>query len=106
MNDFFHTTPGPDPERIYAYSKTTGDTLFSFATPDPDGDCQPRGLHWDGQYLWLIADRIGGNISLYKTLYKYSITGAGNPQITTSSNSIDFGNTVIGNIADRSFGNN
>ena len=104
VNDYFHTTPGPDPERIYAYSKTTGDTLFSFATPDPDGDCSPRGLHWDGQYLWLIADRIGGNISLYKTLYKYSITGAGNPQITTSSNSIDFGNTVIGNIADRSFG--
>ncbi|MBK8553797.1 MAG: hypothetical protein IPL53_23200 [Ignavibacteria bacterium] len=41
VNDFFHTTPGPDPERIYAYSKSTGDTLFSFATPDADGDCSP-----------------------------------------------------------------
>lgn len=101
VNDYFHTTPGPDPERIYAYSKTTGDTLFSFATPDPDGDCSPKGLHWDGEYLWLIADRIGNNVNLYKTLYKYSITGQGNPQITTSSNNLDFGNTIIGNISDR-----
>jgi hypothetical protein len=101
VNDYFHTTPFIDPERIYAYSRTTGDTLFSFPTPDPDGDCSPRGLHWDGEFLWLIADRIGNNINLYKTLYKYSVTGSGNPQITTSSNSLDFGNTIIGTSTDR-----
>ena len=101
VNDFFHTTPGPDPERIYAYRKSTGDTLFSFPTPDPDGDCNPRGLHWDGQFLWLIADRIGNNMFLHRTLYKYTLTGSGNPQIATNVNSIDFGNVLIGSNSDR-----
>ncbi|MDZ4713794.1 MAG: choice-of-anchor D domain-containing protein [bacterium] len=99
VNDLFQA----DAERIYAYSKATGDTLFSFPTPDPDGDCNPRGLYWDGQFLWLIADRIGNNMFLFKTLYKYSITGQGNPQITTSVNSMDFGNTVIGQTSPRAF---
>ncbi|MBL0106139.1 MAG: choice-of-anchor D domain-containing protein [Ignavibacteria bacterium] len=85
-----------DAERIYAYRKSAGDTLFSFPVPDPDGVCRPRGLHWDGQYLWLIADRIGNNVSLYKTLYKYAVTGQGSPQITVNPVSIDFGNTLIG----------
>ncbi len=97
VNDFFQG----DGERIYAYRKATGDTLFSFPTPDPDGDCNPRGMYWDGQYLWLIADRIGNNMFLYRTLYKYSMTGQGNPQITTNSNSLDFGNTIIGTNTDR-----
>lgn len=100
-NDYFHTTPFVDPERIYAYSRTTGDTLFSFPTPDPDGDCSPRGLYWDGQFLWLVADRVGNNMFLYRTLYKYSITGQGNPQITTSTAILDFGNTIIGTSTDR-----
>ncbi|HMS64485.1 MAG TPA: choice-of-anchor D domain-containing protein, partial [Ignavibacteria bacterium] len=90
-----------DPERIYAYRKAVGDTLFSFPVPDPDGVCRPRGMHWDGQFLWLIADRIGNNVNLYKTLYKYSLTGSGNPQITTSTNTIDYGNTIIGTSSDR-----
>ena len=91
-----------DAERIYGYRKSTGDTLFSFPVPDPDGVCRPRGLHWDGQYLWLIADRVGNNVNLFKTLYKYSLTGSGNPQITTNANSFDFGNTIIGTTTDRS----
>ncbi|MFZ1323517.1 MAG: choice-of-anchor D domain-containing protein [Ignavibacteria bacterium] len=103
VNDYFHTTPFVDQERIYAYSLSQRDTLFSFAAPDPDGNGNPRGLHWDGQFLWLIGDRIGGTISLYRTLYKYSITGAGNPQITTSVNSLDFGNTIVGTANDRAF---
>lgn len=90
-----------DAERIYGYRKATGDTLFSFPVPDPDGVCRPRSLHWDGQYLWLIADRVGNNVNLYKTLYKYSLTGAGNPVITTSTNALDFGSTIIGQSADR-----
>ena len=91
-----------DVERIYAYRKSTGDTLFSFPVPDPDGVCRPRGLHWDGQYLWLIADRAGNNVNLYKTLYKYSLTGSGNPVISTSANSLDFGSTIIGLSSERS----
>ncbi|MBK8553798.1 MAG: choice-of-anchor D domain-containing protein [Ignavibacteria bacterium] len=38
---------------------------------------------------------------LYRTLYKYSLTGQGNPQIATSTNSVDFGNTIIGSTNDR-----
>jgi hypothetical protein len=94
-NDYFHTTPFVDPERIYIYSRSTGDTLMSFPTPDPDGDCQPRGLHWDGQYLWLVADRIGNNQFLFRTLYKYDLAGQGNPQIAAPPQ-LNFGNTVIG----------
>lgn len=102
VNDYFHTTPFVDLERVYAYRKSTGDTLFSFPTPDPDGNCNPRGLHYDGRYLWLIAERVGGTASTFKALYKYDLTGVGNPQITTSVNQIEFGNTIIGTPNDRS----
>lgn len=90
-------------ERIYAYSKTAGDTIFSFPAPDPDGNCNPKGLYWDGEHLWLVAERIGNSSWVYKAIYKYAITGAGNPVITTSVNSIDFGNAIIGSPAARSF---
>ena len=92
VNDNFQS----DPERIYAYRKAVGDTLFSFAVPDPDGDCDPRGLYWDGSHLYLMAYRIGNNVQAYRTLYKYQISGQGSPQITTSVNTIDFGNIIIG----------
>jgi outer membrane protein assembly factor BamB len=85
-----------DPERIYAYRKAAGDTLFSFAVPDPDGDCDPHGLYWDGQNMWLVAQRIGNNVNVYRSLYKYIITGQGSPQITTSAANINFGNVIIG----------
>jgi len=83
----------PTPERIYAYSLTLGDTLFSFACPDPFGTNRPKGLHWDGQFLWLIADSIGGGYN--SALYKYDLTGQGNPIIVTSSSELNFGNVII-----------
>jgi hypothetical protein len=89
VNDFFNDGTF---ERIYAYRKAVGDTLFSF--PTPDGDCDPKGLYWDGQYLWLIADIVGG--SAPSVLYKYSLTGQGSPQIITSTSSINFGDVIIG----------
>ncbi len=85
-----------DPERIYAYRDAVGDTLFSFPAPDPDGDCDPRGLYWDGANLWLMAYRVGGTTGQFRTLYKYSLTGTGSPLITTSVSSVNFGNVVIG----------
>ena len=92
VNDNFQS----EPERIYAFRKAVGDTLFSFPAPDVDNDCDPRGLYWDGQYLWLMAFRIGNNISAYRTLYKYQVGGTGNPQITVNTSLIDFGNVVVG----------
>lgn len=101
VNDFFNDGT---PERIFAYRKAVGDTLFSFPSPDPDGDCNPRGLFWDGQYLWLNAERIGGAANAYRVLYKYSLTGAGSPQITTTTNLINFGNVIIGQTANQTLG--
>jgi len=90
-------------ERIYAISKTTKDSLFSFPAPDPDGNCNPKGLYWDGSHLWLVAERIGNSSWVYKTLYKYEISGGGTPIITTSTNSIDFGNVIVGMNEQRTF---
>ena len=89
VNYSFGSTPTP--ERIYAYSLTLGDTLFSF--PTPGGNDGPKGLHWDGQYLWLLADSIGGGYN--SALYKYNIYGQGNPVIATSSSELNFGNVII-----------
>ena len=92
VNDNFQS----EPERIYAFSKAIGDTLFSFPTPDIDNDCEPHGLFWDGQNLWLNAYRIGNNVNAYRALYKYQLGGTGNPQITVSTSNINFGNVVVG----------
>lgn len=88
-------------ERIWAINKHTGDSLFSFPAPDPDCTCNPKGLHWDGSHLWLVAERIGTTSWIYKTIYKYAITGTGNPVISTSANSLTFGNTIIGTGTER-----
>lgn len=97
VNDNFQS----EPERIYAYRKSVGDTIFSFPAPDPDNDCDPRGLYWDGNHLWLIAYRVGNNIGQFRTLYKYQIGGQGSPIITTSANSFNFGNVIIGSSGTR-----
>jgi hypothetical protein len=91
VNDNIHG----EPERIYAYRKAVGDTLFSFPVPDPDGNQDPRGLFWDGSHLWLIAQRIGGTTFIYRALFKYEISGGGNPVIAAPPQ-LNFGNTVIG----------
>ena len=94
VNDNFQS----EPERIYAYSISAGDTIFSFPAPDPDGDCDPRGLHWDGQYLWHVARSVGPLTT--RTLYKYQLGGSGNPIISVSADSLSYGNVVIGSNSD------
>ena len=101
VNDFFNDGTS---ERIYAYRKAVGDTIFSFPTPDPDGDCNPRGIFWDGQFLWLNAERIGGPANTYRVLYKYSLNGAGSPQIGTTTDLMNFGNVIIGQTANQTLG--
>jgi hypothetical protein len=91
VNDNFNS----EPERIFVYSRTVGDTVLSFPGPDPDGDDDPKGMVWDGQNLWLVAKRIGGTSFQFSSLYKYSLTGSGNPIIVTNPNTINFGNTIL-----------
>ena len=63
-----------DPERIYAYDLTNEQDLGYVDLPDmaTDGDQSPRGMFYDGERLYLIANRQGGNAFAYQTIYIYS----------------------------------
>lgn len=63
-----------DPERIYAYDLTNEVDLGFVDLPDmaTDGDQSPRGMHYDGQFLYLIANRQGGSAFAYQTVFKYA----------------------------------
>jgi hypothetical protein len=63
-----------DPERIYAYDLTNDVDLGFVDLPDmaTDGDQSPRGMFYDGQFLYLIANRQGGNAFAYQTVFKYA----------------------------------
>ncbi len=82
-----------DPEAVYAVDMTTGNTLFSFPVPDPNGQ-NPRGLAWDGTYLWLLADSVGGYNA--RQLFVYDLGGSGTPQISVSPTSLVFPQTTVG----------
>jgi len=90
INDNFNS----EPERIFIYSRIAGDTVKSFPGPDPDGDDDPKGMVWDGSNLYLVAKRIGGTANTFSSLYKYTLTGSGNPIITAPS-LMNFGNTIL-----------
>jgi hypothetical protein len=63
-----------DPERIYAYDLTNNVDLGFVDLPDmaTDGDQSPRGMFYDGEYLYLIANRQGGSANAYQTVFKYA----------------------------------
>ena len=61
-----------DLERIYAYDLANEQTLGSIALPDADNDQSPRGLFFDGTYLYLVANRSGGAASAYQTIFIYA----------------------------------
>lgn len=85
-----------DAERIYAVSLATKDTLFSFKVPEVPGQRQnPRGLAWDGNNFWLLAEPMG--VSTGRALFKYDLSGGGSPSIQLLTTLIDYGNVVIGN---------
>ncbi len=95
-----------DPERIYAVNIETEDTLFSFPVPQGTGaSISPRGLAWDGRYLWLLARVIGS--STQRALYKFDLGGSGTPQIQLVTTAIEYGNVQIGsNFTSQIFLNN
>lgn len=96
-------------DRIYAVRISTKDTLFSFNPPEIPGQRQnPRGLAWDGTNFWLLAEPVGASSG--RQLFKYDLAGSGSPGINILTNSLNFGNVVIGsstqaNILIRNYGN-
>jgi outer membrane protein assembly factor BamB len=91
VNDGFQGT-----DRIYAVRISTKDTLFSFNPPEIPGQRQnPRGLAWDGNHLWLLAEPVGATSG--RRLFKYDLSGAGSPGINLITTTINFGNVMIGN---------
>ncbi|NUN08118.1 MAG: choice-of-anchor D domain-containing protein [Ignavibacteriaceae bacterium] len=83
-----------DAENIYAVHIPTEDTLFSFHVPELPGTRQnPRGLAWDGNYLWLMAEPIGASSG--RALFKYDLRGSGSPGITLLNPSINFANVQV-----------
>lgn len=86
-----------DDERIYAVNRLTKDTLFSFHVPENPGVRQnPRGLAWDGQYLYLLAEPVGASTG--RKIFKYAI-GGGSPVINIPTKFFDFGSVVLGTSA-------
>lgn len=61
-----------DAERIYSYNLATNQDIGYVELPDPDGDQSPRGMYYDGTYLYLVAQRIGGSAFAYQTVYIFS----------------------------------
>jgi hypothetical protein len=68
-----------DQERIYAYDLTNREDLFWFDIPDTpiDNDQSPRGLHYDGEFLYLMANRQGGSAFAYRTVFIYTFDEIG-----------------------------
>ncbi|HEX2616894.1 MAG TPA: hypothetical protein VHL57_05080 [Flavobacteriales bacterium] len=67
-----------DVERIYAYDLTNETDLGSVDLPDvaTDGDQSPRGLSYDGTYLYLVANREGGSAFAYQSVFIYAFDDA------------------------------
>jgi|GEM_PF-1011891 len=62
-----------DEERIYAYDLANEVDLGWVELPDTpiDNDQRPQGMHYDGTYLYLVANRQGGSAFAYQTVFKY-----------------------------------
>jgi len=89
VNDGFEGT-----DKIYAYSITTGEMLYSFDPPEKPGVRQnPRGLAWDSQFFWLMAEPVGASSG--RQLFKYNLAGNGTPGITVINPILNFGNVQI-----------
>lgn len=61
-----------DAERIHAYDLSNEQDLGFVDVPDPDGDQSPRGMFYDGEYLYLLANRSGPTAFAYQTIFIYA----------------------------------
>ncbi|HRP91629.1 MAG TPA: choice-of-anchor D domain-containing protein [Ignavibacteriaceae bacterium] len=81
-------------DKIYAVSLLTKDSLFTFNPPEQPGLRQnPRGLAWDGNHFWLLAEPVGASSG--RQLFKYDLGGSGSPGITILTPTVNFGNVMI-----------
>lgn len=81
-------------DKIYAVNLVTKDSLFTFNPPEQPGLRQnPRGLAWDGNHFWLLAEPVGASSG--RQLFKYDLGGSGSPGITILTPNINFGNVMI-----------
>jgi hypothetical protein len=89
-----------DPERVYQIDPATGDTLLSFPVPDTGNASgeSPRGLAWDGQYLWLVSRAPG--TPARNNIYQIDPFGSGVPDMWISDTDHDYGHTLIGSPKD------
>jgi hypothetical protein len=84
----------PNQSLIYVLDPVTRDTVRTIPMPEPANvDCNPRGLAWDGHYLWLVAEPVGASSG--RSLYKYDLGGSGTPDIDVVT-LVDFVGTRIG----------
>jgi hypothetical protein len=92
-----------DPERVWQIDRATGDTLMSFPVPDTGSASgeSPRGLAWDGQYLWLVSK---GPATNTRYIYKIDPFGGGVPDISLSASEHDYGHILIGSPEDWTLG--
>ncbi|MBK9275550.1 MAG: T9SS type A sorting domain-containing protein [Flavobacteriales bacterium] len=63
-----------DQERIYAYDLSNEQDLGWIELPDTpiDNDQRPQGMHYDGGFLHLVANRQGGSAFAYQTIFTYA----------------------------------
>ena len=86
----------PNQSLIYVVNPVTRDTVRTIPMPEPPNvDCNPRGLAWDGRYLWLVAEPVGASSG--RSLYKYDLGGSGTPAINVPVRFFDYGRIRIGN---------
>jgi outer membrane protein assembly factor BamB len=86
-----------DPENIYIYDPIISDTVGYIPIADPIST-RPRGLAWDSQHLWLVADPVG---PVQRALFKFDLSGGGTPNIQLSAASLNFGLTSVGDTSVR-----
>jgi len=85
----------PNLNLIYVVDPVTRDTVRTIPMPEgPTTDSNPRGLAWDGNYLWLVAEPVGASSG--RSLYKYDLSGSGTPDINLSTSLVNFGGVRIG----------
>ncbi|MEA3476053.1 MAG: FlgD immunoglobulin-like domain containing protein [Candidatus Cloacimonadota bacterium] len=82
-----------DPERCTAYNPATGDTIWSFLVPTT----KPRGLAWDGTYLYLVAKQAEAGWD--QVIYKILLDGGGTPEINIPITNHNYGTVTVGDSA-------